>query len=193
MVEIEVKMLNKISPCSFKSYIPVTYYAKDPNETEYTQIISKDNMRKCQSFVVRNLNGTAKNMRCPEFVNLYKSYDKDYQYYPVVHSVYDKDEPIVYMVTGKDVDIVQSYAKNVGKAKSESIARIGESRSYESRKAAKNYFKDVKKFLNNFCNRVRNNQSEELSLRVYFDTELTKTGNIKGFKFANARFIKESE
>lgn len=186
-------MINKISPCSFKSYIPVTYYAKDPSENEYSRIISRDYMRKCQSFVTRNLNGTAKNMKCPEFINMYKSYDKDYAYYPFVHSVYDKDEPVVYMVTGKDVDIVQRYAKNVGKAKSESLARIGEARSYESRKAAKDYFKDVKNFINNFCHRVRNNRNEDLSLRVYFDTQLTKNGEIKGFKFSNARFIKESE
>ena len=186
-------MINKISPCSFKSYIPVTYYAKTPNENEYSQVISKDNMRKCQSFVVRNLNGTAKNMRCPEFVNMYKSYDKGYAYNPVVHSIYDKETPVVYMVTGNDVDAVQSYAKNVGKMKSESIARIGESRSYESRKAANDYFRNVKNFMKNRCRRVQNADNENLSLRVYFDTELTRTGNIKGFNFANARFVKDNE
>lgn len=186
-------MINKISPCSFKSYIPVTYYAKAPNENEYTQIISRENMRKCQSFVTRNLNGTAKNMKCPEFVNMYKSYDKGYAYNPVVHSVYDKDTPTVYMVTGNDVNVVQSYAKNVGKMKSESILRIGEAKSYESKKAAKDYFRQVKNFMKKSCRRVKNQNNEDLSLRVYFDTPLTRNGNIKGFNFANARFVKDNE
>jgi hypothetical protein len=186
-------MLNKISQCSFKSYIPVTYYAKCPNENNYSQIVSKENMRKCQSFVVRNLNGTAKNMKCPEFVNMYKSYDKGYAYNPVVHSVYDKDKPIVHMVTGNDVDVVRNFAKNVGQTKHESIARIGKSESYESKKAAKDYFREVKSFIKNNCRRVKNSENENLSLRVYFDTPLTKTGTIKAFNFANARFVKDGE
>ena len=63
--------INSISSISFKGYVPVRYMAKNPKNDKYVPVIKNENIRKCQSFVVRNLNGTAKNMRNDDFVNFY--------------------------------------------------------------------------------------------------------------------------
>ena len=185
--------INSISSISFKGYVPVRYMAKNPKNDKYVPVIKNDNIRKCQSFVVRNLNGTAKNMRNDDFVNFYRAHDKDYRENPVVHSIYDENLPIVYMVTGNDTEVIKEYAKPVGIAKAESIDKIGHSKSFESQVASKNFFRNVKLFLLKRCRRLKSPQSgKDLSLIVYFNPQYTKSGNLTGFESADAEFI-ESE
>ena len=187
-------MICKISNVqSFKGYIPITYFAKNSLDGEYNQITQKDNIRKCQSFVVRNLNRTAKNLKDENFINLYAAKDKDYRETPSVCSVYDLNMPVVYMVTGKDVYKVKTLARPIGKAKSESIYKTGHSKSFEAKNTVNTYFKEVKKFLNRSCKQVSTDDGKKLALRVYFDPQYTKKGKIKSFKYADAKFIFENE
>lgn len=183
--------MNINRPISFKGYVPVKYMAKDEESGQYFQITDKDNVKKCQGFVVRNLNGTAKNNKNTAFVDLYKQYDSDYRRVPKVKSVYDKYSPIVHMVTGSDVDVVNEYAKPVGIAKGESLDRIGRSDSYEARTASKNYFRNVTSYIKNRCRRLKSADGNKLSLVVYFDPKYTRTNNLKGFEYVGARFLEE--
>lgn len=183
--------LNPLYNISFKSYIPIVFYAKNPENGSYSRITSRENIRKCQSFVVRNLNGTAKSIKNQKFVEFYKSHDKDYAQIPKVHSVYDNKNPVVYMVTGKDTDIVESLAKDVGKTKSKSIEIIGNSKSFESKNAARSYFSTINKFLKNTCKRVKSKDGHNLSLVMYFKPSYgKKSGKFNGFEFFNAQFLK---
>lgn len=185
--------MSNISPVSFKAYIPVRYMAKNPNNDKYVPVLKNENIRKCQSFVVRNLNGTAKNNRDEGFVSFYKSYDRDYRKFPVVHSVYDINNPVVYMVTGEDTDTIRELAKPVGKAKAEALDKLGSSKSYESQYEAKNYIKNVKRFLKNHCARVKDENGEPLTLTVYYNPKYTRDGNLKCFEFAEAEFIVDNQ
>lgn len=178
---------------SFKAYIPVTYYAKNPANDKYVRVMKPQNIKKCQSFVVRNLNGTAKNMKNDDFVDFYSSYDRDYKNQKTVRSVYDYDNSTVIMISGKDTDAVSNMAKPIGIAKGESIDRTGRSNSFETQLATRDYFNQIKSFLKYSCKQVKNDKGEKLSLRVYFDPKYKKDGTLKDFKFVNARMVTESE
>ena len=181
--------VNSVSSVSFKAYIPVKYMAKNDITGDYMPVIDNSNIRKCQSFVVRNLNGTAKNMKNDNFVKFYKAHDKDYARIPFVHSVYDDKSPVVYMVTGSDTDVVKQLAKPVGKAKGEAVGAIGRADSFESHLASRNYFKNVKTFLNRSCRRVKTPDGQPLSLVVYFQPKYKKNNELKGFDFVTAKFV----
>lgn len=183
--------MQSVQNISFKAYVPVTYYAKNPATNKYVPVTKEENIRKCQSFVVRNLNGTAKNMKNDKFVEFYKSFDSDYAKVPKVRSVYDKDYPQVFMVTGRDVDFVDEMAKPVGKAKGDAMDRLGHSKSFEAANATRSYFREVKDFLKYRCPRLKNDEGQKLSLRLYFDPKYNKKGDLKGFDFVNAGFTAE--
>ena len=184
-------MINSIQQTSFKGYVPVTYYAKSPETGKYVPVVTKENIRKCQSFVTRNLNGTAKNLRDDEFVEFYKSYDSDYRRCPKVHSVYDKNSPQVFMVTGRDADIVDEIAKPVGRAKGDAMDKLGHSKSFEASNASRSYFRNVELFLKNGCKRLKDKDGNNLSLKLFFNPRYTKKGDLNGFDFVDARFMCE--
>lgn len=183
--------MNINRPISFKGYVPVKYMAKDEESGQYFQITDKDNVKKCQGFVVRNLNGTAKNNRNTDFVDLYRQYDRDYRRVPKVQSVYDKNSPIVHMVTGSDVEVVKNYAKPIGIAKGEALDRIGRSDSFEARSASRSYFRNVTQYIKNKCKRLKSFDGNNLSLVVYFDPKYTRTNKLKGFEYVGAKFEEE--
>lgn len=185
--------INSVQNPSFKAYIPVTYYAKNPANDKYVRVFKPQNIKKCQSFVVRNLNGTAKNMRNDDFVDFYSQFDKDYREQKTVRSVYDNENAAVIMITGRDVNAVTNMAKPIGIAKSEAIERTGSPDSAETEFATKDYFEQIKSFLKYSCKQVKNNYGEKLSLRVYFDPKYKKDGTLKGFDFVNARMVSENE
>lgn len=183
--------INSVQNPSFKAYMPITYYAKNPVNDKYVRVVKPENIKKCQSFVVRNLNGTAKNMKNDKFVDFYSHYDKDYRNQKTVRSVYDYDNATVFIITGKDTEAVSKMAKPIGIAKGESIDKTGRSSSFETHLAAKDYFKQIKSFLKYSCKQVKNDKGEKLSLRVYFDPKYKKDGTLKKFEFVNARMVTE--
>lgn len=176
---------------SFKAYIPVTYYAKNPVNNKYVRVKKPENIKKCHSFVVRNLNGSAKSNKNKEFVDLYSLYDSDYREQKSVRSVYEFDNAGVLMITGSDVNAVEQMAKPIGVAKSDAIERTGKPHSFEIRLAGQDYFSNLKSFLKHSCSQVKNKDGKNLSMRVYFNPKYKKDGTIKGFDFVNMRMITE--
>lgn len=177
--------------CSFKGYIPVKYYAKNPATNEYVPVTKKENIRKCHGYIVRNLNGTIKNNKNKEFVDEFKSLDVDYRNIPLVTSVYDNKSPVVYLMTGKDVDAVKTLAKPVGIAKREAYERTGKAKSFEAASEANNYFRKIKSYINNYCRRIKDKNGKPLTLNVFFNPEYTRTNTLKGFKYESSQFISE--
>lgn len=174
---------------SFKGYVPVTFFAKNPKSGNYVPVLKEENVRKCQSFVIRNLNGTAKNLKNDEFVKFYKNVDKDYQRVEKARSIYDTNEPIVYLVTGYDVDYVNDMAKEMRLRKNDAYERTGKKNSSEARRANKDYYNKTRAFLSHVCKRLKNKNGEKLTLEVYFEPKYTKKeGKLLGFNYTGARF-----
>ena len=59
---------------SFKGCIPVEFYAKNPKTNKYIPIVKDENIKKCQRFVVRNLNKTLKKPN--DIINISKTFKK---------------------------------------------------------------------------------------------------------------------
>ena len=183
--------INSINSMSFKGYVPVIYKARNPNDNTYVTITNKSYIKKCHSFVVRNLNGTAKSNKDKGFVEFYKDHDPDYRRMPVVHSVYLDDFKGVYLITGNDTDVIREYAKPIGRTKSEALDYIGTSKSLESQLAVKKYFKRVKFFLEHRCRRLKSRDGKKLSMILYFNPLYSKKDEIKGFQFEEVEFVKD--
>lgn len=174
---------------SFKGYVPVTFFAKNPKNGRYTPVLKEENIRKCQSFVIRNLNGTAKNIKNDEFVSFYKNADKDYQRDEKARSVYDVNEPVVYLITGCDVDSVNSMGRELRIRKNDAYEQTGKKNSYEAKRANKDYYNKTRSFLKHVCRRLKNSNGEKLTLEVFFEPKYTKKeGKLTGFSYTGARF-----
>lgn len=187
-------MITSVQTPSFKAYIPIEIYARNPKTDKYVPVLKKENLKKCQSFVVRNLNHTAKNNKNDGFVDFYKQHDLDYCKTQVVQSIYPDKGPTIYMVSGSDVDKVKEMAKPIGKAKAEALDLTGQSSSFEVFQAGRNYFDDVKRFLKSSCQRLKNPQKEDLTLRMYFEPKYgVRNKKLQGFDFVHARFITNAE
>ena len=184
--------MSEVKSVSFKAFVPVKFYAKNPVNGKYSRVIQHQNLKKCQGFVVRNLNGTAKNIKNQEFVDFYKSFDRDYRNSPMVMSLYDEEkerEPIIYMITGQDADTAKQMAKPVGIAKGESKDKLGNTKSYEAKYAARNYTLNVKHFIKNTCRQLKAPDGQKLELRVFFNPKYNKKEELKGFEYVGAQFF----
>ena len=183
--------VNFNSSPNFKGYIPIKYYAKDSERGVYRPIATKEYLRKCNNFVVRNLNGTAQKAKCDEFVDEFKKHDPDYVRISAVKSVYDKEKPIVHLVTGRDIDVLNNMGKNIGIAKHQSINALGHSHSFEAKVTANKYYNDAKSFIQRNCRRLKSENGKNLSLRVFFDPKYKKNGEVKGFEYLGSQFYEE--
>lgn len=187
-------MITRVQSPSFKAYVPVEIYARNPDNNKFVPVMKKENLKKCQGFVVRNLNHTAKNNKNDDFVEFYKKFDSDYSRTQVVHSVYPDRGPTVYMVTGSDVDKVREMAKPIGKAKGEAIDLTGKAASFEVYQAGRNYFDDVTRFLKYSCRRLKTSDKKDLTLRMYFEPRYgVRSKKLQGFDFVHARFLTNEE
>lgn len=175
---------------NFKGYIPVRYYSKEQGEETVYRITSKENIKKCQGYVVRNLNRTLKEHN-EGFVDMYKAMDKDYRKHPVVRSYYGKNGCDVFLVTGYDADRIDEMAKPIGIAKGDAKSKTGKAKSYESRNASRNFFSNVESYLKNQCRRIKNNNGEKLVLNVLFEPTYNKKNEFKKFKYLAANFTCE--
>ena len=188
-----IMKIANIKNTNFKGYIPVRFYAKDPETNKVMAIASKEYIKKCQSFVVRNLNGTAKNAKSDEFVNYYSQIDEDYRKFPHVRSIYERNNPVVYMVTGEDINIVNKMAMPIGKAKGQSLDAFGHTHSFEVNMEARVFFTNAKAFLKNNCSRLKDSSdNKNLILNVLFKPKFNKKKEVKGFEFIEAKFTKEA-
>ena len=175
---------------NFQGYIPVRYYAKEQGQEKAHRITSKENIKKCQGYIVRNLNGTLKEQN-KDFINFYRAQDGDYQKYPTVRSYYADNNLDVFLITGHDADKVGEMAKPIGIARSEAKYRTGKANSYESRNASKNFFSNVESYLQGYCKRVKGKNGEKLVLNVLFEPIYNKNNEFKKFKYLEAKFTCE--
>ena len=182
--------LSPVSNLNFKGYIPVRYYAVNKDGKTTSRILSKENLKKCNGRVVRNLNGTIKNKN-EDLINSFKSLDKDYKKDPYVASIYDYNNSTVYLATGCDARRIDEMAKPIGIAKGEAKRKTGKAKSYESSYAANEYFKNVKEYITKRCKRLKSANGENLSLKILFTPKYTREGKLKDFELTDSKFIEE--
>lgn len=178
---------------SFKAYIPITYYAVNPETGKYSRVVKDENVKKCQRFIISNLNNTAKRFKDDLFVECYKRFDNDYVKNPVAKSLYDEDNARVFLITGDDADKVQSFAKPIGKAKGEAMDKIGHSKSYEASLASRMYFHEVKSYLKNTARQIRAQDGTRLEMRAFFNPTYTKKGKHTGFQFVGFQMVADNK
>lgn len=190
---------------SFKGCIPVVFYAKHPITKRYVPIVKEQNIKKCQYFVVRNLNGTMKGQnKSNVFVSAYKSIDPDYVKAPTVRSFYDKFALMpkdakdsasrsIYLFTGADAGKVDEIGKQLAREKSDIFEATGEKDNPAIKQAKRRYGEEMKKFLNKICSRVNDGNGNSYVMRVLFTPEYNKKGMLKNFKFQDVFFDIDSE
>lgn len=181
--------IKSVSPVSFKSYVPVYHKKFNPQTGEYDLITDQKEIRKCQRFVVSNLNHSKNGKKDATFVKMFSGKDPDYRYLNVVQSVYDDKLPVVHMATGKDVDIIKNYAKNVGRAKSDALYAYGTTKTSETSRVTTDYFKTAKRYLFTKARRLKSPAGDKQGLAVYFKPIYKRNGEQKDLIFEKAEFI----
>lgn len=185
---------------SFGGCIPVQFYAKHPITKKYVPIVQEKNIKKCQRFVVRNLNQTlSESSQNKIFINAYKAIDSDYAKTPVVRSHYDKNaimpknakEPApkcIYLFSGKDVDCIKKLGRELGKEKSDIFELTGEKNNPTIQQAKKRYQQGIMDLIEKICPRVNDGKGNPYTMRILFTPQYNKKGNLKGFKFQDVFF-----
>ena len=180
--------INSVSSTNFKGCIPVHAYSFDPKTRKITPIIKNKQIRQCQNIIVSNLNGTKKGETAEDFVDFYKSKDKDYEKFPQVKSFYGKHPQGVYLITGYDAEFANNLAKPLGMAKSESKELYGHTKSAKVAEESVILYKSMAHLVSRDSKRVKAEDGKNLTLNVYFEPKRKKTGEIKGFKYIGANF-----
>ena len=193
-----------IQNISFKGIMPVEFYAKNPKTGKYVPVVKPENVKKCQNYVVKNLNGTKKPAVNDEFVRAYREVDKDYAKVPVVKSYYDKKAPkitsldqeapyYVYLITGTHVDGAEKLGKELGMAKKDAFEATGKKDSPMARHAQKSYADSMEKYVKKLTPRIKDENGDKMFMRVFFEPKYTKKGDLKDFEFKRAIFWGEDE
>lgn len=185
--------ISNVSAPSFKAYVPVTYYAKNPETGKYSRVVKEQNLKKCQRFIISNLNNTAKRFKDDLFVECYKRFDDDYTKNPTAKSFYDEDNARVFLITGNDADKIQEFAKPIGIAKGEAMDKIGHSKSYEASLASRIYFHEVQSYLKNTARQLRAQDGTKLEMRAFFNPTYTKKGKHTGFQFVGFQMVADKK
>ena len=167
--------------------------------SEGQRILSDKNMRTCERYLVRQLNG-AKNLksRNQELVDTFK-YDKkreigdyDYYCYPKVRSVYEvakeRAKGYVNIITGKHTQDVDKWGKEIGKAKKISIERSGSKKSFETSEAVRVYNQKAPQFADDHG---IYKDGKRQAFGVIFDTKYNKKGELKGFEYNRSGYFDE--
>lgn len=185
--------LGSVSNTSFKSYVPVRIYARNKGDTRFHRVYNNpdnNHFKRCQRQIVSNLNGTAKEPN-KDFIENYKQVDRDYASTPAARSFYPGASAI-YLVTGHDVDGIITNAKRIGKAKSESVLLTGSTKTNYTKNVVKDYIDDSNKYLKRFSTILKNEYRQPLILKVYFEAERNKKGEVKKFKLLGSNFVVDS-
>ena len=185
------------SSISFKSHVPVRIYVKDEATKSYYPASDEKNIKNISNQLVRNLNGTLKNLSIPEFVELYKNEDKDYVKTPKAQAFCDYCSPDTILITGSDVEKIEKRAAKIKEKTSQSWNKYGHAKSYEVKDAKRDYIDYIKAFLTDDSRALKSDNDEKLHIETYFEPQYyskgSKKGMLKGFKYVNARFLKESD
>ncbi len=172
---------------NFGASIPVYYYAKD-KAGKVWRVMKPENIKKCNSYIIRNLTGSLKNKN-ESLINLFKRFDSEYKLSGKVRSVYDNAQAIVYLVTGKkDCNAIKELGQKLGEVKSESLSRTKTTKTFEVMEAAKQFFRKSLNYVKRPDIKKKTNDGNPLSMHITFDAEYKRNGDVKGFKFSDINF-----
>ena len=183
-------MHNSSTNVNFGAATHVYFFTNDGK-----RILSDKNMRKCERYLVRHLNG-AKNLknRNQELVDNFKYDkkhfvgDKDYSFISKVRSVYDKTKAYVNIITGKDVKKVNEWGKKIGEAKALSKERTGSTKSFETYEAVKQYNKNALKFSQEHG---IYKDGKRQAFGIIFEPKYNTKGNLTGFEYNRSGYFDE--
>ena len=189
----------KAQNISFKGCMPMKFYAKYSKTGTYVPVAKPENVRKCQNFVVRNLNNTAGTNRSKSFVDEYTKVDRDYRALPCARSIYDKNAPLIasiheqapaysYLITGNDADMVDSLGKSFGHQKDDIFQRTGLTKGAEVTGAKKQYKKGLREILEKLCKRVKDENGNDVVMEVYFTPQYNRKGELIKFQYDKVAF-----
>lgn len=189
--------MNINSPVSFKSIVPVKYFAKNPKNGQYVPVLKDENIRKCQGYIVRNLNKSESENKNENFVSLYSFTDREYSKIPYVRSVYSykykngqkNKTPDVYLLTGRDAIEADKMARPIGVAKSDSKEKYNTTDTRTVKETANTYFYNLDNYIRTQANPLKNERKEALELHVYFEPQYTKDNKLKKFEYSFSAFV----
>ncbi len=186
--------MNNNNSVNFRSATHVYFFTSDGK-----RIISDKNMRTCERYLVRQLNG-AKNLKSKnqELVDTFK-YDKkhgigDYDYYcnPKVRSVYEvlkeRTKGYVNIITGRHTEDVDKWGKEIGKAKKMSKDRTGSKNSFETLEAVRIYNQKAPQFADKHG---IYKDGKRQAFGVIFDPKYNRKGELKGFEYNRSGYFDE--
>ena len=189
-------MINNYHSPSFKSTTRIYFYTNDGK-----RILSDSNVRKCERYVVRQLNG-AKNLKEKniDLINTFKFDtnknvgDKNYFYHPVVRSFYNKlkgqAQGFVNLFSGNDVNKIDSLGKEIGKSKKMSKEIIGSTKSFETSYAIDRYYTNASKLVDS--NGIYKDENRQ-AFGVIFEPKYKKDGTLKEFKYVRSGYFDENK
>ena len=187
---------------NFKSVYPVVHWVCEANGS-YAPIANLNLAKKLQGKIVRilnkPLNDTKKNIK-PEEQKLRAyigSSDIDYRNVSVVRSFYNrikgsinKYTPVSYLISGDDVKVVNEYlTKHIGRAKEGKQDLISKPYSPELAEAIRHYNIDGLKFVQDKDKQLTDEAGFTYILHTKFEIIRNKLGQIKDYKFQDARFL----
>ena len=180
-----MKLLETQLNPSFGYATPVFYYAKDKTGKVW-RVIKPKNVKQCNSYVIRNLTGSKKD-KDERLISTFAFFDAHYDdRKKFARSVYDYKNSMAYIVTGKrDCEMISSMAADIGILKSESLARIGKTNSFEVRDAVNRFFRRALDYVRRpeVVNKDKN--GDERVMQIIFDACYKKDGSLKGFSFSD--------
>ncbi len=172
---------------NFGASFPVYYYAKD-KAGKVWRIMKPENIKKCNSYIIRNLTGSIKSKN-ENLIEKFKRFDNEYKLTGKIRSVYDNAQSIVYLVTGKkDCGAIKEMGQKLGEIKSESLNRTQTTKTFEVVEAAKQFFKKALAYVKRHDIKKKNKDGTGLSAHITFDALYKKNGEVKGFQFNNINF-----
>ena len=159
--------------------------------------MNEKSLKNCGGQLVRNLNGTLKKLTLPEFVDLYKAQDKDYRELPKVCTIYDRRSPNTTLISGSDAEKIEENRQKIKLNIYQSKEKYGDYNAFEAKTAKRNYILEAKRYLKSHSTPLKADNGENLTLEAYFKpqyyTKGAKKGELKGFSYVNAKFLKDTE
>lgn len=182
----------------FKSAFPVVHWVAESNGS-YAPAVSLHLTKKLQKILLGVLNQTSRKDQgsVAEKVRKYLAEtDKSYRGKQISRSFYDKREnadngfaPLVYLITGDDVDTFNSkFGEEIGRSKSYSPYINGVRSSAELNRARRDYYLLGLDFILKKGRRMFDKSGMEYGLHTKFQTIRSKTGKVKGYQLIDCKF-----
>ena len=187
---------------NFKSTYPVVHWVAEANGS-YAPVSNIHIVKKLQSKIVRMLNKPLFESKQPmkiieQKLRAYIGWcDTDYRNVPKVRSFYNRlvsnpenYTPISYMISGKDVEFFDNvFAKNIGKAKSNSRVISGKIYSPQTVEAIDLYNKNGLNFVRDNAKQIKDSKGMIYMLHTKFEIVRNRAGKIKDYRFVDAKFL----